>query len=147
MESDYFVLFLSGEKIPFTGMNDQELYLLQGGGDETKKFFIIQISEQPVSKFLFDDGFSGNDEFWNNTLMGKLIPFSIVAYVNPENSQQFVNYVPGTIGIYEKKIKFDNDQQPFELVYSSPGFNEQQIGEKNIVLVYKINKNYNNSKN
>ena len=143
MEADYFVLFVSAEKLPITGIDNQNLFLLQGGGDESKKFYFITISEKPVSEFLYNDAMSGNQKFWNQTLLGQLIPFSIVAYVNPENSAQFPSYESGTIGIYEKNIKFKNEEEPFSLVYSSPGFSEQQNGLKKIVLIYKINKTSN----
>ena len=35
---------------------------------------------QPLTKYLNEDGITPTDYFWNETLMGKLIPFKVVGY-------------------------------------------------------------------
>ena len=143
LEADYIIINVSGERLGMDGINGEALYLLGGGGDESKKYWFIKIAEEPLQKYLLPDAISGTDYFWNNTLLGKLIPFKIVGYVDPLTGQQYLQYVPGTIGVYEKQIKFEENDS-FKLVYSSNSFdadyNEQIIG----VLVYQINKQYEN---
>ena len=47
------------------------------------------------------DGISGTDYFWNETLLGKMFPFSPLGYVNPNNiSQQSPTFVPGTRNLW-----------------------------------------------
>jgi len=50
-------------------------YRLGGGGDESKKQWFMRIAGFDVSQFLHSDGVSGTDYFWNETLLGKMIPF------------------------------------------------------------------------
>lgn len=142
MESDYIVITVAGERLGINGLNDQGLYLLKGGGDESKKFWFIKIGEKNIADYLYDDRISGNDNFWNNTLLGKLIPFEIVGYVDPISGNQYLSYLPGTIGVYEKKIKF-SENDPFELVYSSSSYDVEPGNMMISVFVYKINHNYN----
>ena len=142
MEADYVVIFLTGEKIPYVGEDNQNLYLLTGGGDETKKFWIAKIAEKNISEFLHDDFLSGTQKFWNDTLFGQLIPFSLVGYVDPQTNNQYFDYVPGTIAIYEKSIKYNSESDPFNLVFSSSGFSSEKNGLIKMILIYKINKNF-----
>ena len=55
--------------------------------------------------------------------------FSTLWYVNPNNiSEQYPTYVPGTIGVYGKDIKYpSNGDGPVSLVYASHSFVEQKI--------------------
>ena len=140
MESDYVVIFVSANRL--TGQVDNETpYTLGGGGDESKRSWFYLIAGENPDKFVYSDGISGTDYFWNQTLLGKMIPFSILDYVDPNTMQYYPNFVPGTIGIYKKDIKF-NETDPFKLVYSSPSFNNDQAGPVLGVFVYEINKNY-----
>ena len=53
------------------------LYVLDGGGDESKKQWFMKIAEEPF-KISSSDGSSGTDYFWNETLLGKMIPFNFL---------------------------------------------------------------------
>jgi dolichyl-diphosphooligosaccharide--protein glycosyltransferase len=135
MKADYIVIFVAGQKI--------DLYILNGGGDESKKQWFMRIAEEPLEKYLQKDGISGTDFFWNNTLLGKLFPFSTIVYVDPRNGQlQSETYTPGYTPIYGKDIKYPtNGEGPFRLVHASPSFvNNDQILIG--VFVYEINDNY-----
>jgi len=141
MGADYVVVFVAGQIIS-TG-NDEPLYLLSGGGDESKKQWFMRIAGEPGEKYLHPDGISGTDYFWNNTLLGKLFPFSTIVYADPRLGQiQSETYKPGLSPIYVKDIKYlENGDGPFRLVHTSPSFvNEEQrlIG----IFVYEINDNY-----
>ena len=143
MEADYFVIFVSSQRMSATGPENQSLYLLTGGGDESKKQWFMRIANQPLEKFIHSDGISGTEYFWKNTLLGQMIPYDVLGYVNLNTNQQSLTYLPGYTGIYEKNIKFPEDGNgPLKLVYSSPSFNEQKPGPVIGVFVYEINKDF-----
>jgi len=137
-DADYILIFISGQKVG----TDQELYLLTGGGDESKKQWFMAIAQEPHNKYLQSDRKSGTDLFWENTLFGKMIPFSVFTYVNTRTSAQSENYQPGFSEIFVKDIKFPNEGDgPLRLVYSSPSFDRGDtimIG----VFIYEINQDY-----
>ena len=140
---DYVVIFVAGQKLNI--QSETPLYTLSGGGDESKKQWFMRIANEPLSKYLHSDGISGTDYFWNNTLLGKMFPFSLVGYVNPNNlNQQSQTYVPGFTPVYTDEIKYPNDGGgPLKLVYASSSFTEQKPGSVLIgVFVYEINDKY-----
>lgn len=142
MDADYFVIFVSGQRLTLDGNENQPIYTLSGGGDESKKQWFMKIAGEPLEKHLQTDGMSGTDHFWNNTLLGKMIPFDLLGYVNFETNQQSLSYQPGFIPIYEKNIKFSQNEDPLKLVYHSPSYDASK-GEAVIgVFVYEINKDY-----
>ncbi|AFS79950.1 dolichyl-diphosphooligosaccharide--protein glycotransferase [Candidatus Nitrosopumilus koreensis AR1] len=143
MEADYFVIFVAGQRLTLDGNENQPIYILQGGGDESKKQWFMRIAGEPLNKHLQSDGISGTDHFWNNTLLGKMIPFNLIGYVNFQTNQQSLSYQPGFTAIYEKDVKFSPDEDgPLRLVYSSPSFDASK-GEAVIgVFIYEINKDY-----
>jgi len=142
MKSDYFLIFVAGQRLN-EDYEDQPLYLLNGGGDESKKYWFMKIAEEPLAKYLYSDGTSGTDYFWNETILGKMIPFSPISYVNLQTNQQSAIYQPGFTPIYEKDIKFPIDENgPFRLVYTSPSFDVEKGGYVIGVFIYEINKDY-----
>ena len=142
MESDYFVIFIVGERVD-VDHGAQPLYLLNGGGDESKKQWFMRIANEPLPKFLHSDGTSGTDFFWNETLLGKMIPFSPLTYVNLQNNQQSSTFQPGFIPVYVKDIKYPIDENnPLKLVYASPSFDVKRGGQMLGVFVYEVNKDY-----
>ena len=143
MQADYFVVFIASERLTVTGNENQPLYILRGGGDESKKQWFIKIANEPVEKHLHNDGMSGTDYFWNDTLFGNMIPFELLGYVNFQTNEQSLVYQPGFTAIYEKSIKFPKDGTgPLKLVYSSPSFDRSDAGQMVGVYVYEINKDF-----
>ena len=142
MEADYILVFVAGEKLNLD--TPESYYALGGGGDESKKQWFMRIAGHDVSKYVHPDGSSGTDYFWDETLLGKMFPFTLLGYVNPNNvNEQSLTYVSGTVPVYEKDIKFPIDGKgPLKLVYSSPSFNEEQHGPMLGVFIYEINKDY-----
>ena len=142
MKSDYVVVFVAGQKLNF--QDEKSLYTLSGGGDESKKQWFMRIVGVPLEKYLYSDGISGTDYFWNETLLGKMFPFSLVGYINPNNNnQQSLEYIPGFTAVYTDNIKYPSDGNgPFRLVYASSSFTEQKIGPVIGVFVYEVNKDY-----
>ena len=138
--SDYVLIFVAGQK--FMSYDGNLLYFIEGGGDESKIFWFTKIAGVPTEKYLYSDGISGTDYFWNETLLGKMIPFSLVAYLGPNNEIMPI-YVPGFTGIYADDIKYsENNNDPLKLVYVSPSFTEQKPGAMIGIFVYEVNKNY-----
>ncbi len=142
MQADYVLIFVASQKLDTN--SDDSFYTLKGGGDESKKQWFMRIAGYDGAKYLYSDGMSGTDYFWNETLLGKMFPFSVVGYINPNNlNQQSPTYVPGMIGIYEKDIKYTSDGDgPLRLVYASSSFTEDKVGPMLGVFVYEVNKDY-----
>ena len=141
MGADYIVVFVAGQRIDQG--RDEPVYVLNGGGDESKKQWFMRIAGEPLEKYVYPDGSSGTDYFWNDTLLGKLFPFSPLAYIDPSNTEsQSQTWKPGFTPVYGKDIKYPtNGEGPFRLVHASPSF----MNEGRVLLgvfVYEINDNY-----
>jgi dolichyl-diphosphooligosaccharide--protein glycosyltransferase len=146
LKSDYILLYLVAQRFP--GLNTTSFYTLGNGGDESKKQWFMRIGGFDERNYLEQDGVTPTPRFWNATLLGKLIPFTPVAYASFQNGmltnlQQ--DYAPGTLGLYAKDIKFPSNgtaNQPLSLVYASPSFNSNSSGLVFAVLLYKVNHDY-----
>jgi len=142
LDADYILIYISGERFRYN--ENLMLHTLEGGGDESKKIWFARISNQQVSKFVQNDGITPTDYFMQNSTLGKLIPFSIVKFVEPNTGKAFDQYRSGFIPVYAKNIKYlDPENDPFYLVYASPSFYSEIPGPMSTVLIYKINPNYN----
>ena len=144
MEVDYFILFVTGERLSIDHQETQKpMYLLGGGGDESKKFWFAKIAGVPIEKFIHSDLSSGTDIFWDDTFLGKITPFKPIGYVNFATQQMSPSYQDGWVGIYEKNTDYvDNIHGPFTLVYSSENFDPEKNDYLYSVLIYEINDNY-----
>jgi dolichyl-diphosphooligosaccharide---protein glycosyltransferase len=140
MNADYVVIFLSTQKI--NDNLEDKLYVLGGGGDESKVVWFARIAELPAEKYLKSDGITGTNYFHEQTMLGKMIPFDTVVYYNPNTQENSVIYKPGFVEIVSKNIEYDSDNDPLKLVYTSPSFMREKGGHMSIVLVYEMNKNY-----
>ena len=142
--ADYIIVNLAAEKLPEDNVLD--LYTLkQKGGDESKAFWFMKISGLSVLNYYNPELTGYTDKFWNETLLGKLIPFTLIAYVDPNNTEiQSKTFRPGYTAIYVKDVKFPiNGDGPFELAYVPPSFERDEAGFLTGPLIYKINKDYN----
>ena len=144
LDADYILVNLVAQKL--SDENIMELYTMrQKGGDETKAFWFIKIADLNVLDY-YQPGLQGyTDRFWNDTLLGKLIPFTPVLYVDPDNPEiQSETFKRGYVVIYVQDVKFPaGGDGPFELVYVSPSFETNEVGALTGPLIYKINKDYN----
>jgi len=144
LDADYIIINLAVQKLPAENIVD--LYTLQQkGGDETKSFWFMKIADLRILDYYNPEltGYSG--KFWDETLLGKLIPFTHILYVDPNNPEiQSETYKRGYTSIYVKDIKFPSDGDgPFQLVYLPPSFEMDAPGPLTGPLIYKINKEYN----
>jgi|TARA_B100001750_G_scaffold175136_1_gene143319 dolichyl-diphosphooligosaccharide--protein glycosyltransferase len=145
LDADYIVINLAGEKL--SEENIVPMYTFrQNGGDETKIFWFLKIADLPILDYYNRGLDSFTNKFWNETLLGKLIPFTVLIYVDPDDTtNQSDTYKPGYTAIYVQDIKFPtNGDGPFQLVYVSPSFDK--VGDDGPItgaLIYKINKEYN----
>ena len=144
LDADYVIVNLVVEKL--SDENVLDLYTIkQKGGDETKAFWFMKISNLSVLDYYNRDLQSYKNKFWNNTLLGHLIPFTPIAYIDPNNTEnQSTEYKQGYIAIYVQDIKYPSGEDgPFELVYVPPSFEQNETGPLTGPLIYKINKDYN----
>jgi dolichyl-diphosphooligosaccharide--protein glycosyltransferase len=144
LDADYILINLAGERL--SEENFVPMYTLrQNGGDETKVFWFLKIADLRILDYYNPELQSYTDKFWNETLLGKLIPFTPLVYVNPNNTEmQSETFKPGYTAIYVRDIKFTSDSNgPFQLVYASPSFERNDGGTMTGALIYKINKEYN----
>ena len=143
LDADYVLINLAVGKL--SEENILDLYTLkQSGGDETKAFWFMKIADMRVSDYYNRELTGYTDKFWNETFLAKLIPFTPILYVDPNNPElQSETFKPGYVAIYVKDIKFPLDgQSPFQLVYVSPSFERNDAGPQTGPLIYKINKEY-----
>ena len=144
LDADYVIINLAAEKLP--AENIMDLYVLkQKGGDETKSFWFMKIADLGIFDYYNPELSGYSNKFWDETLLGKLIPFTPVLYVDPDNTEiQSETFKPGYTSIYIKDIKFPSDGDgPFQLVYLPPSFEMDAPGPLTGPLIYKINKEYN----
>ncbi len=138
--ANYILVYVVGQEFVSNG---QALYILGGGGDESKKQWFMRIAGEDISKFLQDDQFTPNDYFWQNTLLGKMFPFTPVTYFDPNTHVQSDKYQTGYIAVYSKTIKYPADGNgPLRLVYASHSLNSNSSGIVSGVLLYQVNPNY-----
>ncbi len=140
MGADYVVIYVVGQKFVSNG---QELYILGGGGDESKKQWFIRIAGEDISAFMQDDQFTPTDNFWQNTMLGHMFPFTPLTYYDPSKRTESQTYQSGYTAVYAKTIKYpENGSGPLRLVYTSQSLNRTDSGVFSGVLVYQVNPDY-----
>jgi len=141
MDADYVLVFLSAQKINHS--LEDKLYVLGGGGDESKVGWFARIAGFSAEKYLASSQPPTTTNYFNQqTMLGKMIPFTTALYYNPDTQENSGIYKPGFVEIVIKNIEYDSDNDPLKLVYASPSFMNEKGGPMNIVLVYEVNKNY-----
>ena len=140
MGADYVLVFIAAQKI--NANTEDQLYILGGGGDESKIPWFARIAGLPVEKYVIPNTVIGTKYFTEQTMMSKLIPFSGEIYYHPGTGENSPVYKPGFVEIISKNIKYNSDDSPLKLVYASPSFMNEKGGSMQIILLYEINKNY-----
>ncbi len=142
MGADYVLVFVAAQRLPSDG--GEPLYTLNYGGDDSKKQWFMRIAGHDVSRYLHADGTSGTDYFWDETVLGKMFPFTPILYVNPNNpTQQAPVYVNGLIPIYAEEIKYPPDGDgPLRLAYASQSFVDKRDAAVIGIFIYEVNHEY-----
>ena len=75
LDADYVIVNLAINKL--SDDNVMNLYTIkQKGGDETKAFWFMKIANVPLLDYYNNERTGFTDKFWNETLLGNLIPVS-----------------------------------------------------------------------
>jgi len=139
---DYVVVYVAAQRLD-EDWDGKSLYVLNGGGDESKKSWLMRIGNVELSKYLESDGRTATNYFWNETILGKMIPYNTLVYYNEQSQQSYEIFQNGSVPISILEINYDEDgNYPFKLVHTSPSFNNKNIDRFNAVFVYEVNKNY-----
>jgi len=141
MNVDYVVVFFAAEDIGNVSQ-DYPLYLLGDGGDESKIYWFSQIAGLSPLNYLHSDLRTPTINFYENTMLGKMIPFSPAVYYQPQTGENSAVFKNGFVEITTKNIKYNSDDDPLKLVYTSPSFTNDTDGQMIFVLVYQVNENY-----
>ena len=146
LKADYILVYIVADR--HNGPNGNSFYTLGSGGDESKKQWFMKIGGFKERDYVEDDGFTPTANFWNNTLLGKLIPFTPISFASFGNGMLTniqPEYSSGTIALNLKDIKYPingTSEQPYKLVYASPSFENDNEDIVFGVFVYQVNKNY-----
>jgi len=142
MQADYVIVYVAAQRLD-ANWNGDPVYLLKGGGDESKKSWFMRIGDVELSKYLESDGITGTSYFWNETLLGQMIPYNIGVYYNEETQQPSETFQNGFVPISVLEINYaDEGNYPLKLVHTSPSFTNKNIDRFSAVLVYEVNKNF-----
>jgi dolichyl-diphosphooligosaccharide--protein glycosyltransferase len=141
MNADYVLVFVAAQDIGNNPNNDP-LYVVGGGGDESKIMWFSRIAELQPETYLELDAKTPKPYFYENTMLGKMIPFSPVVYYQPQTEENSPIFKNGFVEISIKNIKYDSNDDPLKLVYASPSFMNDDEGELLFVVIYEVNKNY-----
>jgi dolichyl-diphosphooligosaccharide--protein glycosyltransferase len=150
MDADYVLFQIAALELPQD--YEEPLYHFgDKGADASKVFWMIKIADLSLADYYNPDGESFSDKFWNETTLGKLIPFSPVVYVNVETGEQTLTWTKQTpTAIYVRDVKYPsmNDSEefvksePFQLVYVSPSVREPIDHMIVGIFIYKVNHDY-----
>ena len=139
---DYVVVYVAAQRLD-GDWNGDSLYVLNGGGDESKKSWFMRIADVELSKYLEPNSNFGTNYFWNETMLGKMIPYNTLLYFNEEYQQTSEVFQNGFVPISILEINYlDDGNYPFKLVHTSPSFTNKNIDRFSAVFVYEVNKNY-----
>ena len=142
LDADYVLIFISGQKTSDPQLGD--LYLLGGGGDESKKVWFIRIGGFLDAQFMEPDGFTPNENLWTNSLFGKLMPFVFELSVDRENNiVREYQFDPDFTPLYAYQMKYpaDGSGGPLRLAFASESLQpDAPPGRFNAVLIYEIEK-------
>jgi len=147
LKADYVLVYIAGQKFadPSTG---QLIYLLGGGGDESKKQWFIKIGGLNISKYLYEDEFTPTPYFWDNTLLGKMFPFRLIQYVDQTGRFAGVEWQRGYQGVYIYSEQYPiTGEGPMRLVFKSsslikPLASGERSGVFAAVLIYEVVKDW-----
>jgi len=135
---DYVLLYVESHR-----MDKEKNSYEFGHGDETKSHWMLKIAGKDPHEYYTDDSYrTFNRNFWDNTLLGKMIPFQYVGF-SFETNNSIQNFkAKDTNNVYEPKIKYSYEgNAPLKLAYLSPSLKEMD-DEVHGIIIYEVNKRY-----
>jgi len=139
---DYVVVYVAAQRLD-GNWNGESIYVLNGGGDESKKSWLVRIADVELSKYLESDGRTATNYFWDETTLGKMIPYDTLFYYDEKSQKSSEIFQNGFVPISILEIDYLNDSNyPFKLVHTSPSFTNKNIDRFSAVFVYEVNENY-----
>ncbi|MFQ6011938.1 MAG: hypothetical protein ACE5KG_07180, partial [Nitrososphaerales archaeon] len=151
LDADYVVVFVSSIEFRPVTSGATSTYQLGGGGDESKMIWFIRIPGLPVDQYLREDRATPTDFFWDNSFLGKLMPFRFLTFSGEQGGQ----FTRGATAFYTFATKYPMDGDgPITLAYESSNLRSSNIPLGNVnlngvqftafaspgVLVYKVDK-------
>ena len=139
LDADYVLIFVAGQKSQNAQFGD--LYVLGGGGDESKKQWFIRIGGFEDAQFMEADGFSPNENFWENSFLGRLMPFTWEMAIDRENNiYREYEFSPETTDLFKYQMKYPEDGNgPLRLAFASESLQpDAPPGRFSGVLIYEI---------
>jgi hypothetical protein len=142
LRADYILIYVVARPI---SIENNTYYVLGYGGDESKAPVFMTLAGLDGGKYIMQNGYS--TEFWNSTLIGKLIPFTPVGYTLFEEKPTVLynEYKSGAFPVYSKDIKYPRNtnnmepKEPLGMVYISDSFAKNNQDIVSTVLIFKIN--------
>ena len=142
LRADYILVYVVARPI---SIENNTYYVLGYGGDESKAPVFMTLAGLDGRKYIMQNGYS--TEFWNGTLIGKLIPFTPVGYtlLGEKPMSLYKDYKSGAFPVYSKDIKYPRNtnsmelKEPLSIVYISDSFAENSRVIVSAVLIFKIN--------
>ncbi len=144
LKANYILIYVVGQKLPaFDPTNKSPIFVLGGGGDESKKHWFITIGGFNETNYSESDLSTPKQKFWDS-LLGHMMPFKTIGYYDPNRGILSPTYQPGTTPFYVKDIKYPkgNSSEPLTLAYASKSFESNNPGLFFGVLLYKVNHNF-----
>ena len=151
MGGDYVLIQIAAVSIRTADGGEPLYHFGDKGGDAEKAFWMMKIADLDIRDYYNPDGKSFSDKFWNETTLGKLIPFTPLAYVNFETGEQSLTWTQNTdTAVYVRDVKYPSMEdpeeyvksEPFKLVYVSPSVTEPIDNMIVGIFIYKVNHDY-----
>ncbi|MBI2126086.1 MAG: hypothetical protein HYU02_02060 [Thaumarchaeota archaeon] len=142
LKADYICIFVVGQKIQDERTGN--VYVLGGGGDESKKQWFIRIGGLDINAYLYEDEFTPTPIFWEQTLLGKMMPYTLFNYIDGQGRIVGQDWQRGYNGLYTYEMKYPADGTgPLKLAFASSSIQENAPdGIFTGVLIYKIDKDF-----
>ena len=142
LRADYILVYVIARPI---SIENNTYYVLGYGGDESKAPVFMTLAGLEGRKYIMQNGYS--TEFWNGTLIGKLIPFTPVGYtlLGEKPMSLYKDYKSGAFPVYSKDAKYPGNtnsmepKEPLSIVYASDSFAKNSQDIVSAVLIFKIN--------
>ncbi|MEE8238832.1 MAG: STT3 domain-containing protein [Nitrososphaerales archaeon] len=137
LKANYVLVFVVGQKVD---QGQGEIFVLGGGGDESKKQWFIRIGGLNIDDFLETDEFTPKPFFWENTLLGKLWPFEPGSFIDQQGNLVAGQWEEGRTAVYSYSMKFLPDSGgPLRLAFASSSILEDAPqGIFTGVLIYEV---------